>query len=112
MEEEVLFIKNVNLIIKTNLDNPNLKGNFIAKRLGINRMQLHRKLKEYIGQHARAYIIQIRMEHAKHLLLTTSNLIVEIALTCGYKDYRHFSKVFKKTIGCSPIDFRCNYGRF
>ena len=47
MEEEVLFIKNVNLIIKTNLDNPNLKGNFIAKRLGINRMQLHRKLSLY-----------------------------------------------------------------
>ena len=109
MEEEVLFIKNVNLIIQKNLDNPNLKGAFIAQKMEISRMQLHRKLKEYIGEHARAYIIRTRMEHAKYLLMTTSKMIAEIALSCGYKDYRCFSKTFKKEIGCPPTVFRNNY---
>ena len=106
MEEEGLFIKNVNQIIQKNLGHPNLKGAFIAQKLCINRMQLHRKLKKSVKENARTYILNFRIAYAKRELIHTSKYIYDIAKELGFKDYTHFSKVFKKTTHFSPSEFR------
>ena len=48
----------------------------------------------------------IRIEKAKKLLLSTSLSVTEIAEHTGYGDYRVFTKVFKKTEGITPSQFR------
>lgn len=109
MEANQIFLKNVRQIIKNNLSNPNLKGAFIAQKLGISRMQLHRKLKIVTTKNSRDYIIMFRIDYAKQQLQLTDKFIYQIAKECGFQDYPHFSKVFKKVTNYSPLDFRKRY---
>ena len=52
------------------------------------------------------YIIEKRIALAKHLLLSTSLPISEIALACGYTDPLYFSRIFTKQTFFSPTTFR------
>lgn len=55
------------------------------------------------------YVINLKIEHAKNLLKTTSKSINEISFLLGYEDYRSFNRVFKKIVGKTPTDFRQVY---
>ncbi|MEI3162449.1 MAG: helix-turn-helix domain-containing protein [Lachnospirales bacterium] len=52
------------------------------------------------------YIMMIRVDKAKSLLLQTDYRINDIALAVGYEDTRYFAKVFRKITGESPTDYR------
>lgn len=52
------------------------------------------------------YIMEVRVEKAKDLLLQTEQKINDIAASVGYEDTRYFAKVFKKIAGESPSEYR------
>ena len=52
------------------------------------------------------YVTKKRMEKAKKLLVQTQLHSSEIAGEVGYKDPHYFSFVFKKTVGCTPREYR------
>lgn len=52
------------------------------------------------------YILKLRMDYAKELLIHTANNIAYIATACGFKDEFYFSAVFKKKCGCAPTEYR------
>ncbi|MDO4562472.1 MAG: AraC family transcriptional regulator [Clostridia bacterium] len=52
------------------------------------------------------YITHCRTEKAKSLLIETTLSIKEIAPLCGFNEERHFMKVFKQAVGCTPSEFR------
>ncbi len=52
------------------------------------------------------YVTKKRMEKAKKLLRQTEKHSGEIAAEVGYKDPHYFSFVFKKTVGCTPREYR------
>lgn len=54
------------------------------------------------------YIVKIRMDRACKLLVTTDKKIMEIASEVGYGDYCYFSKLFKKSNGVTPFEYRKN----
>lgn len=62
--------------------------------------------KNEIGVGFLAYLTNIRIEKAKKLLLSTALSVTEISTNAGYSDYRVFTKVFKKTEGITPSQFR------
>ena len=62
--------------------------------------------KSEIGVNLLAYLTNIRMEQAKKLLLATPLSIADISAQSGYADYRVFTKVFKKTEGVTPSQYR------
>lgn len=62
--------------------------------------------KSEIGVNFLAYLTHIRVEKAKKLLLSTSLSIAEVAEQTGYGDYRVFTKVFKKSEGITPSQYR------
>lgn len=47
-----------------------------------------------------------RIEHIKHLLLTTDYSLMVIADMSGYSDQSYMIKVFKHHVGCTPGDWR------
>lgn len=54
------------------------------------------------------YFIHIKMQAACQLLYNSNDKIRDIALTLGYDDPYYFSRIFKKSIGSSPEQYRLN----
>lgn len=52
------------------------------------------------------YLIRLRMRNAGYLLRDRNMTVAEIASRVGYEDVFHFSKLFKKHVGKSPVDVR------
>ena len=52
------------------------------------------------------YLSHLRVEKAKKLLRNTSKSVEDIAQFCGYADSRYFSRVFRKQLGLSPLQYR------
>lgn len=77
-----------------------------ARRLRISESYFQHLYKKYFGVSFRHDLIQIRINHAKYLLLTSSLSVQQIAESCGYANEVHFYRQFKKMTGCSPAKFR------
>jgi two-component system response regulator YesN len=52
------------------------------------------------------YLMSVRMEHAKGLLVNPDNKIVSVSEAVGYSDPYYFSHCFKKYVGVSPLEYR------
>lgn len=78
----------------------------IAENLYISKAYLSELFKESTGVSLSEYISMVKIERAKHLLLTSTLKAYEIADTLGYNDHEYFSKVFKKSTGISPTVYR------
>ena len=78
----------------------------LAEEFHLNSQYISQLFKNEIGVGFLAYLTNVRMEKAKKLLISTSLSIAEIADSVGYGDYRVFTKVFKKTEGITPSQYR------
>jgi len=78
----------------------------VADRFFLHPVYLSMMFKEKIGETFQDYLRRIRMERAKHLLLTTKYRIDRISAMVGYENTKYFYKVFKKETGFTPADYR------
>lgn len=67
--------------------------------------------KNEVGRNFNAYLNLLRIEQSKKLLLYDGIKLVDIAPMVGFEDQSYFSKVFKRTTGVSPHQFRKSGGR-
>ena len=51
-------------------------------------------------------MLKCRVNRFANLLLTTDLPLAEIAGEAGFRDYNNISRIFKKFMGCSPIEYR------
>lgn len=68
-----------------------------------------RMFKKEFGVPFKNYIISKRIEVAKELLVTTDLSICTIADSVGYGNYSYFTRIFKKTTGLTPIEYRSQF---
>ena len=81
----------------------------LAQEFHLNPQYISQLFKNEIGVNFLSYLTNIRMEKAKKLLLSTSLSIAELAEQSGYGDYRVFTKVFKKSEGVTPSQYRRDF---
>ena len=81
----------------------------LADEFHLNAQYISQLFKNEIGVNFLAYLTNIRMENAKKLLLSTSLSIAEVSAQSGYGDYRVFTKVFKKSEGITPSQYRRDF---
>jgi len=72
---------------------------------------LNEAVKETTGFTVSHWIQQQIMLEAKRLLYYSECSAKEIAHELGYEDHTYFSRLFKKTVGRTPIEFRGLYRR-
>ena len=65
--------------------------------------------KQELGISPISYLQNLRLEQAKHLLVSTSLTVSEISASVGYDDPLYFSKLFKSHFGVSPKGYRGYY---
>ena len=78
----------------------------LAARCGVDRSQLFRVFKRYLGLSPQQYIIQYRLERAADLLRSTDLSVTQIQYSCGFGDLSHFSRLFKSRYGISPAAYQ------
>lgn len=81
----------------------------LSEEFHLNAQYISSLFKSEIGVNFLAYLTNIRMEKAKKLLMTTALSIAEISERSGYGDYRVFTKVFKKSEGITPSQYRRDF---
>lgn len=78
----------------------------IADTLHVNRSYLSRLYKNKTGVNLFDAILYRRIEAAKEYILNTDMKTYEVSEAVGVDDAGYFSKMFKKTTGMSPKEFR------
>ena len=63
-------------------------------------------MKELTGMSPIDYLTTVRINRACFLLRNSSNNINEIAYSVGYSDPKYFSRVFKRTMGVTPTQYK------
>jgi two-component system response regulator YesN len=99
-------MKDIRAYIEDNYDNPDLSLNHISDKFSISGKYLSQLFKEHFGMKFVDFIVNLRMEHAKRLLLETDEPIQDIAVRVGYLHSISFGRTFKKIVGVTPGDFR------
>ncbi|HWT73498.1 MAG TPA: AraC family transcriptional regulator [Mobilitalea sp.] len=79
----------------------------IAHNMYLSPVYISKIFKEETGESPINYLIKIRLEKAKDILLNSDGgSIKNIANQVGYDDVYHFSKLFKKYYGISPLYYK------
>lgn len=79
---------------------------FYADILKISPKHLSKAVRTTTGEKAMLWIERYTILNAKHLLRTTSYPISQIADCLSFDNQSDFGKYFKKSVGCSPMEFR------
>lgn len=77
----------------------------ICESAGYSAPHLSRTFKKETGQSIMDYLIMLKIEAAKSLILEKELPLSEIAAQVGYDDYNYFTHLFKKRVGCSPLNY-------
>lgn len=110
--ESMNWRSNMGTIVKTTkqfLDHnyhKDLSLNDVADVVHVSPSYLSRVFSRELGVPFKKYLIDLRLDQAKRLLLSTNKLIGEVALAVGYQDTSYFCRIFKQREGCSPNQFR------
>lgn len=78
----------------------------MIKDIPASRRNMVRRFKQVTGITPIEYLQQTRIEAAKKLLLQTSLQMTEVIYNTGYNDPKAFRKVFRKTVGMTPSEYR------
>lgn len=84
----------------------NLTSRQLASLIHLNESYFIREFKKQIGTTPMRYLLEIRMDNAKLLLLNTELPINEIAIRCGFCDASYFTYLFKKSFQMTPRGYR------
>jgi AraC-like DNA-binding protein len=78
----------------------------IAKELQVGYSWFRKTFKQYTGMAPNQYLIQLKIQQSKELLLIPENSVKSVAYRLNFESVPYFSKLFKIKTGLSPQDYR------
>jgi AraC-like DNA-binding protein len=78
----------------------------IAKASHLSKFYMSRQFKSKIGLSPYEYLLNVRLNQAKELLVTTGMPVSQIAEQCGFSNQSGFMRLFKRVQGCTPLQYR------
>lgn len=101
-----MIVERCRAYIDQNYGQKGLTLNEIAQKNHVSPNYLSYLFKKISGYNLWEYVVKLRMEESKRLLLQTDMRRYEIAERVGYESPEHFSKIFKKYYGVSPSEMK------
>ena len=93
--------------IKANFLDYDLTLEMLADKFQVTATYMGRIIKQEIGTSYKEFLIMIRMEAAKKMLLEQEDMnVADVCQSVGYNHVSHFIKVFQKHTGMTPAKFR------
>ncbi len=83
----------------------------LAENFHLSAPYLSKYIKERTGITFQETVKKARMKKARTMLKESNQTVESIAASVGYETVEHFNRLFKKTYGMTPVQFRrCNNG--
>jgi AraC-like DNA-binding protein len=80
----------------------------VARYCAVSEGHLSRMFHHATGLTFREYLTQVRVEHARALIMHTGRGVTEIAYESGFQSLSQFHRVFRKAYGISPGKLRAS----
>jgi AraC family transcriptional regulator len=84
----------------------------LAGECGLSVRHFARAFRQSTGTSPHRWLLKHRVEHARGLLHNRALSLSEVALSCGFADQSHFTRVFTAMMGVSPGAWRRAVGAF
>jgi two-component system response regulator YesN len=101
-----IIVEKAKVYIDNNYAQKGLTLHEVAHKNHVSPNYLSYLFKKITGLNLWEYVIRLRMEESKKLIMNTDLRRYEIAEKVGYESPEHFSKIFKKYYGVSPSDVK------
>jgi AraC-like DNA-binding protein len=103
-EREQVIIK-AQLLFRANISNQYTPEQ-AAQELNVGYSWFRKYFKMHTGLSPGQYYVQLKIEHAKTLLIRKNSSVKEIAIQLKFDSPFYFSRVFKEKTGLKPTEFR------
>ena len=94
--------------IRDNIRRP-LQVTDVLRAVPVSRRGLERRFRKCLNRSIFEEINRTHVEHARTLLISTNQSMASIAQKSGFRDSRHFSILFRKTMGQTPSAYRLGF---
>ncbi|PSJ43911.1 AraC family transcriptional regulator [Zobellella taiwanensis] len=98
-------LRNLLHLMNSNIEEP-LGIEELAAYVGLSRRRIERLFQSHLETTPSRYYLELRITHARRLLLQSDDSIANIAVACGFVSSTHFSHCFKDFFGVSPSQAR------
>jgi AraC family transcriptional regulator len=78
----------------------------MAQALGMGVWTLNRHLQRTLNTSAYAFVVQRRIQRARHLLRVGDLSLKQIAAAVGFSDQAHMTRMFRAKLGLTPGQYR------
>lgn len=99
------FLTKVQEIVDKDMCDSNFSAEDFSQKIGMSRMQLHRKLTALTGLSANAFIRDQRLQMALERLKSNSGTVSEIAYEVGFSTPSYFIKCFRESYQMTPVEY-------
>lgn len=100
------FLQKVQKLVDEEMMESEFSIEQFCQRVGMSRMQLHRKLTALTGLSTSAFIRDQRLRLAVQKLEKTDETIAEIAYSVGFSSPSYFIKCFKESYQMTPLEYQ------
>lgn len=100
-----ILVDKAKFLLQESLDKP-INMELLARNLPMGYSAFRKSFKKKVGVSPNQYHLNLRLNKAKNLLVSTNLRISEIAYLSGFDSLYYFSKLFKKRNGISPKLYR------
>lgn len=83
----------------------------LAAVAGVSRFHFSRLFTKATGLSPSRYLERARIEQAKTLIRSGDIPLAQIALEAGFSDQSHFTRRFRRWVGCTPAAYAREFGR-
>ena len=99
---------NINSVIDHFLENYHQEYSVedAAKVANLSPYHFIRVFKAETGKTPYEYFMDIKIKNVKEMFESQENNVTEVCFLCGFSNVSHFSTVFKKKVGTSPMKYR------
>ncbi|ANY68697.1 DNA-binding response regulator [Paenibacillus sp. BIHB 4019] len=99
------IIRDIREYVKRHIDG-DLRLQTVASQVSLNATYLSQLFKNETGVNYSEYVLEVRMERAKWLLVHTQLKIYDVARLSGHQSPKHFMLVFKQQTGQTAGEYR------
>lgn len=91
--------------IESHIWDNSITNKVLAQKMNISEVYLRKLFLSNLGSTPKQYILELRINKAKQLLVDSNYSVTKISEKCGFSSPYHFCRAFKSKTGISPTEY-------